>query len=281
MSKIRRNWFPLALALCMLACIVCIGYVFAQVSPQIQGAGAPSNPCNNGGQQYVDQTNHVLYSCPSSGSNWVNLGLGQGTSSGFTNNGTQLTASLPVVFPVGTAAAPSGGFAGDLTTGFFHAGAGDFDISISGNDHHEFTASALITEGIFLDFANADVRLTRAAAGVLQVGTGGSNSNGYVKSAAYVSGGSTFAASGCANSTLVGGATAGTYKSVTGGSCTVTITMGNSATAPNGWACDAHDLTTVADANNVTMGTSNTTTANLVEGTVAANDIIAFKCVGY
>jgi hypothetical protein len=50
--------------------------VCAQVSPQIQGAGAPSNPCYNGGQQYIDQTNHVIYACPSSGANWVNLGGG-------------------------------------------------------------------------------------------------------------------------------------------------------------------------------------------------------------
>lgn len=55
---------------------------FGQVAPQIQGAGAPSNPCTNGGQDYVDQTNHVLYHCPSSGSNWVNVGLGNKTGGG-------------------------------------------------------------------------------------------------------------------------------------------------------------------------------------------------------
>jgi len=108
-----------------------------------------------------------------------------------------------------------------------------------------------------------------------------SDTTGTIRAGGYVSAGTTFTASGCANSTLVGGATAGTYTSVTAGTCTVTVTMGNSATAPHGWICDAHDLTTVADANNVTLGSSTTTTANLVEGTVVANDVIAFKCTGY
>ena len=63
----------------------------AQVSPQIQGAGAPSNPCGNGGQDYVDQTNHVLYHCPSAGANWVNIGLGNTSSS----TGAQFTATGP------------------------------------------------------------------------------------------------------------------------------------------------------------------------------------------
>lgn len=55
------------------------GIALAQISPQIQGAGAPGNPCSNGGQQYVDTTNHVIYQCPSNGSNWVKLGLGNQT----------------------------------------------------------------------------------------------------------------------------------------------------------------------------------------------------------
>jgi hypothetical protein len=66
--------------LCLLLCAILAfapPFSFAQVSPQIQGAGAPSNPCANGGQDYVDQTNHVLYTCPSAGSNWVNRGIGQ------------------------------------------------------------------------------------------------------------------------------------------------------------------------------------------------------------
>lgn len=53
---------------------------FAQVAPQIQGAGAPSNPCATAPQQYVDTTNHVIYQCNVSGGNWVNIGLGSPTN---------------------------------------------------------------------------------------------------------------------------------------------------------------------------------------------------------
>ena len=61
----------------VLLAILAVGTTtHAQVQPQIQGAGAPPNPYANGGQQYVDQTNHVLYGCPASGGNWANLGLG-------------------------------------------------------------------------------------------------------------------------------------------------------------------------------------------------------------
>jgi len=53
----------------------------AQIQPQIQGAGAPTNPCQNGGQQYFDQTNRVLYNCSVPGQNWVNIGIGNLTGS--------------------------------------------------------------------------------------------------------------------------------------------------------------------------------------------------------
>jgi len=72
-----------------LLAILAIGTTtHAQVQPQIQGAGAPPNPYANGGQQYVDQTNHVLYGCPASGGNWANLGLGNllGGSSNVSGN---------------------------------------------------------------------------------------------------------------------------------------------------------------------------------------------------
>jgi hypothetical protein len=61
----------------LLLAILAIGTTtHTEVQPQIQGVGATSNPCANGGQQYVDQTNHALYGCPASGGNWTNLGLG-------------------------------------------------------------------------------------------------------------------------------------------------------------------------------------------------------------
>ncbi len=84
------------LAIALIAMGACVS-AHAQVAPQITGAGAPSNPCYNGGQQYLDTTGHNLYSCPSSGSNWVNLGAGNasgsGTSSGLTFGSTTLSTT--------------------------------------------------------------------------------------------------------------------------------------------------------------------------------------------
>lgn len=65
-----------------------VAQLAAQVAPQIVGAGAPANPCANGGQQYVDQTNHLIYACPSGGSNWALLGLGNLASNTVTTTGS-------------------------------------------------------------------------------------------------------------------------------------------------------------------------------------------------
>jgi hypothetical protein len=91
--------------------------------------------------------------------------------------------------------------------------------------------------------------------------------------------GSTFTASGCSNTTLVGGATAGTFHSGTSGTCTVTITMGASQSATNGWSCWAHDETTPADAYGQTTGGSITTA--VFTGTTVSGDVIVWGCLGY
>lgn len=214
---------------------------------------------------------------------------GGGLPSGFSSsgNGNQIFA------PNGSAAAPSYSFANANNTGMYWEPSGSGFAGLSalafvgdgGTRAFDVNSNGIrpgtVTSVIYMN-VNATTAISSNAAGVVDLGNGSNgDTTAVLKSAAVMSAGTTFTASGCANSTLVGGASAGKYTSVTAGSCTVTITMGNSATAPTGWACDAHDLTTVADANNVTMGTSTTTTANLVEGTVAANDVISFKCTGY
>ncbi len=88
--------------------------------------------------------------------------------------------------------------------------------------------------------------------------------------------GTTFTATGCSVSTLVGGATAGSYKSGTAGTCTVIVTMGGSATAANGWACSINDL---SGANQHQTATS-TTTATF-SGMTASMDILVFSCTAY
>lgn len=82
--------------------------------------------------------------------------------------------------------------------------------------------------------------------------------------------------SGCSLASPVGGAWAGSFASGTTGTCTVTITPG--ITAPNGWTCDVHDLTTPADVVNQTA--SSTTTAT-ISGTTISGDVITWKCVAF
>ena len=60
------------------------------------------------------------------------------------------------------------------------------------------------------------------------------HSSGAIKAPAYISAGKTFTATGCGTPTsLTGGATAGSFLAQAT-SCTVTVTMGNLTTAPNG-----------------------------------------------
>ena len=92
------------------------------------------------------------------------------------------------------------------------------------------------------------------------------------------SGAVTYTASGCSNSAIVGSSIAGSYHSGTTGTCTVTVTMGGSATAPNGWACRASDLTTTSD---TVVQTATTQTTATLSGTTVSGDVISFSCVPY
>jgi len=127
-----------------------------------------------------------------------------------------------------------------------------------------------------------DTNASRNAAGVWAFGDSTSaNSNARLKAAGYMSGGTTFTGNnGCTESSLTGGATAGKF-SVASTSCTIVITMGNSATAPNGWDCHAIDLTTLADVTNPHQTATTTTTVTIVTGTVVSGDVIQFSCIGY
>ena len=101
---------------------------------------------------------------------------------------------------------------------------------------------------------------------------------GSLQAGKFINVGTKFTASGCSNSTLVGGATAGSYHSGTTGTCTVTVTFGDSATAPNGWSCSVSDTTTPADLQTMTASAATTATFS---GTTVSGDVIKFACVGY
>ena len=89
--------------------------------------------------------------------------------------------------------------------------------------------------------------------------------------------GATFSTSSCGAAALTGGATAGSFTTTTTGTCTATITMGASQTAPHGWACYANDITSgVAGA----QSGGNATTAVLKVASTSG-DTLNFGCIGY
>lgn len=92
---------------------------------------------------------------------------------------------------------------------------------------------------------------------------------------AIISAGTKFTASGCSNTTTVGGATAGSFHSGTSGTCTVTITLPSST---NGWSCTAADITTPADVVNQSASATNSCT---VSGTTVTGDVIVFSALGF
>jgi hypothetical protein len=113
----------------------------------------------------------------------------------------------------------------------------------------------------------------------LFVGAGGVKA---VAASGFESQGTTFTSSGgCAEATLVGGATAGTFITSGSTSCSTVITMGNTTATTNGWACQAYDLTTAADYHNPTVQPTSGTTITIATGTIVAGDKIQFACVGY
>lgn len=98
---------------------------------------------------------------------------------------------------------------------------------------------------------------------------------------AVISKGTKFTTSGCSVSATTGGATAGVFT-LGANTCSVIITLNGAtgATAPNGWACNADDLT----ASTVFIGQSSSTTATAtinIPVTAGATDVISFSCVGY
>ncbi len=108
------------------------------------------------------------------------------------------------------------------------------------------------------------------------------DANGLVGAPSYAVTGTTFTATGCGTVTnRLGGATAGSFQSATSGTCTVVVTMGNSVTAANGFACGRpNDLTTNSNSSSWSQTATTTTTVTL-SGTSAAGDVISFACTPY
>ena len=126
------------------------------------------------------------------------------------------------------------------------------------------------------DAAAQDTAVARSAAGVMEFNNGTKGTLAEAKLRSLVFGGSPPTLSGtCTSGTQTGGNTAGTFLAT----CTAqTVILTFAYTAPTGWICNAHDLSTPADALNQTAST--TTTATLT-GTTVASDKIAFNCMAY
>lgn len=79
------------------------------------------------------------------------------------------------------------------------------------------------------------------------------------------------------SATQTGGELAGTFKAAAAcSSGAVKLTF--AAATSNGYACDAHDMTTPADSMNQT---ATTTTSVTFTGSMAANDVVVWKCIGF
>jgi hypothetical protein len=218
------------------------------------------------------------------------LGSTSGSGSLSTNaTATNISASIPLVTPAGTAAAP-GLAVSNTNQGFFSSPGVGMSATIVGSESTGFAANEtrMLSTGRFTFCPSTtmnctiDTGISRSGIDIVALGNGASgDTTAKVKASGYMSLGTKFTTNnGCTDSATAGGATAGTFT--TGStSCTEVITMGDSATAPNGWSCTVVDITTLADVTNPHQTTSNATTATIVTGTVVVGDKIQFSCIGY
>lgn len=184
---------------------------------------------------------------------------------------------------------------GTSNTGIYSNAAGQVNFSANGTNAAVFSSSAFVLNsalnGFGLIFGSAtpgsaagDLNMNRLGAAIAGFGNGGTgDTTAKLKASAYISVGTKFTTNaGCGESagTIAGGGSTGKITTAGSTSCTTIVTLGDSATAPNGWACFAHDLTTSADYNNPHVS-SNATTATIVTGTIVAGDVIELSCHGY
>lgn len=202
-----------------------------------------------------------------------------------------------VVLPNGTATNPSFSFAASASFGFYSASATNIGLGIgAAHDSHNFTTGGLtriLSGGAFCFSSSAvdattacDTGVSRSAAAVVAMGNGtAGDTTARVKAAAYMSVGTTFTTNaGCSETTLVGGASVGSFV-LGANSCSVVVTFGNSATAPHGWSCWANDLTNatgIGGSTGIRQSATGVSTATFAFGSVPqVSDVINFGCLGY
>lgn len=257
----------------------------------------------SGGTSPVVSVNYTGWSYNPSGGGGGSGTVGSCAAAGnayYATSGTTTSCDTSLVdsgsggltFANGTAIVPTIIFANSSAYGFYSPSAGNIGLATGSVSHDSevFTntgATKVISGGLFGWTTSAtdatgsvDTSISRSAADVLAVGntSGTPDTSGKVKAAGYMSVGTTFTSGGgCTESTLVGGATAGKFASGTTGSCATTITMGNSASAPNGWICNVADISTAIAG--VTSASTQTTAT--ISVTTTSGNTVAFSCMGY
>lgn len=245
------------------------------------GSGASTPPVCNAPSYFYNTSAKTYSVC-------VNAAyVGLGTSGGSTVNPSFTGVTLG---PDGSQTAPSYSFTSTPGAGFWLDASAQPTISKGGvaRFNVETLAVSIPTGNIYCWATSTvgtacDTGVSKGAAAIIDFGNGAAASTvARLKASAYMSLGTKFATNaGCTEGTLVGGGSAGKFTIGTGGSCTVIVTMGDTATAPNGWACQVSDMTTSIDAYNVHESASNATTATFVVGVAVSSDVIQFSCIGY
>jgi hypothetical protein len=281
------------------------GAVGANMLGTYYGAGAAvGNGMPGGCGQVVGQQYDCALNAYFNGSNWIymsSVGGGQAAAqsalvrNGSTNAGWQLSF------------APNGAAGGNVTftTAINCTGAGTctfgLPVNLSSTASLQFNTSAgtsgqlAVSQGA----GAAPAWQSLATAGVAPVASptftgtpaaptaaAGTNTT-QIATTAFVlanatplsSGGTKFTTTGCSVSSTTGGGYAGTFT-LGANNCTVVITLNVATgyTAPNGWTCDAHDRTTIADLISGESSSTTTTASIVIPVTAGATDIISFKC---
>lgn len=176
----------------------------------------------------------------------------------------------PLTIPnggTGVATLPTGALKGAGTGAITQAGASDLSNGVIGSGAVVLAASPTVSG-----------TLTTANVSVVGGSITFSTSNTKISAPIYMSNGSGPTPTGsCAIQTQSGGTNAGKFNA--NGACaagTIIFTFGAASTT--GWACQASDLTTPADALNETAYTTTTVTFT---GTLVSGDLVTWSCFGF
>ncbi len=270
---------------CALALILSL--LSSPLLAQIPGGGGNiiinSTPISNGtnGNCLYDNNGKVGEQACGSGTGTVtsvSVTTANGVSGSVANPTTTpaISLTLGAITPISSAVTATGSAASPAYAGGTSSNAGLYFSStnwgLSNNGTVRFDCG--ITVGSQCVFAWPVNFSNNTVAGAFSY-----SANSQFQAPGYVGKGSPPVATGsCPITTQLGGNTVGSF--VVNGACiggTVILTFSVTGIT-NGWVCDAHDQTTVADLINQTATSPTTATFT---GTMANSDVVNFKCMAY